>query len=279
MTGRRIGRFLTALFFISSAVLAVRMSPAVFVARDVPIGKLVDLEVPLVLSPSEGEGPKSLIARVLSPEEAVKQPLSGYKHIPEGVFIVEGEQPILISKEAPALRRLFVDFPDNPAFYNRHFFVQLWVSQDGAGGNIQSAIVATYMIETESRAEAKTGGLPIAISPSVLELDEAGSGYITITNNDTIMHSIKCRTANIEQSSHAVAISLTPGFEAGDATKFTIPADSFLLGPGEKKLILVTTYDKEYLKSIGKNIEFLFWAELPNLPGSARFVRVRISPK
>jgi len=272
-------RAICAALFFSGGLFAVRMSPAVFVARDIPVGKATDLGIPLVLSPSEGESEMNLVARVLSPGQIIRDPIAGFENIPEGFFVVEGEQPIYISKDSPAVRRLIADIPADSSLYNRRFMVQLWVSQDGSSGNIQSAIVANYLLEMESHDGSPTGGLPISISPSVLELDESGSGLIAVTNNDTVLHSIQCRIGSIEPSSQAVAISLSPGFEAGDASKFSVPADNFLLGPAERKLILVKLSDIDFLKTQSADIEVLFWAEVPSIPEGSRFVRLRLLQK
>ena len=67
------------------------MSPAVFVAQNVPLGEKKDLNAPLVLSPSEGESPKYFIVEVLTSEQTGRSPIEGFEDIKPEYFEVEGK--------------------------------------------------------------------------------------------------------------------------------------------------------------------------------------------
>ncbi|HHS49509.1 MAG TPA: hypothetical protein ENN07_00110 [candidate division Zixibacteria bacterium] len=253
------------------------MSPAVFTAQGVPIGDRIYLDVPLVLSLGEGESPQNFAVDVLPPEMTGRRPIDGFEDIPPGAFEVDGEPILFVGIDEPAIRKLFANFPNDSAMFNRRFMVQLRIMPEGPTGNMVAAILANYLIETESNPSVRTGGWPIAVAPSVVDFDESGIAELSIFNNDTIVHDIHCAFGVPEADPRGVAIALSPGFSPANGDIFSLDETSFTIDAGGSRNISITI-SQETLAEITSNVEAILWLRIPEVEGGARFVRLRLKP-
>ncbi|MCK5833403.1 hypothetical protein KAH81_07015, partial [bacterium] len=187
---------------------------------------------------------------------------------------VEGKQPIFVDTIQPAVRRLYSLIPDDPSMFNRRFMVQLRVMQSNSSSNVQSAIIGNYLIETQSNNFVRTGGNPISIAPSVLDLDSTGEGVFKVFNNDTVPHFIICYSAIPEIEPKGVAVSVSPGYSIGDPVQFVASQQSFIIEPDSEKKLFISMPNEEYRASVQGKVEAILWIKDPSNTNSSRFIRL-----
>jgi len=269
------------LVVLAGSAFAIRMSPASFTARNIPVGERFNLSVPLVIHVDKNaEGSVVFLANPLLPSEVRENWLEGYEEIPDPAYlIVGGERPIVAKPDSAATRRLLVDFPGDSSLMNRRFLVQLRIMPEDAGGMFQTVLVGSYLLETVSTENRFTrpGGLPIAFAPSVLKLDEDGNGIIRVYNNDSKAHDVSAYIS-VPVEENKLSVELTRGNIPGDPKHFELDRNSASVGPGEFIDISISMPNIEYRESLKRNTEVLLWVKDPAVEKSARFVRVNYLP-
>jgi len=267
------------LLSIVGSAVAVRMSPAAFTAQNVPLGEKFDLTVPLVISLGDDSSSSvDFLAQPIFPSEVRDKWLRGYLEIPEADYlIVDGEMPISVTPDEPAIRKLFINFPDDSAYLNCHFLAHLKIMPAKVSGMFQAVLVGSYLLETVSSKDrfAKPGFGLLTGAPSVLDME--GPSTVRIYNNSdrSIDIGVYLDVPSDEKKLH---VEPSAGYIIGDTTDFvlniadkTIPADGFIDIP-------ISFKNNRYRETLQRNTEVILWVEDVSNSEIACFIRIHCRP-
>ena len=173
----------------------MKMGPPVSQVRNVPLGKMVDVEQLCGVAfhvLNDGNGPMDFNVQALKPEDAGSGSWErGYDPVPDATWFHLEPAVVKLPQQQTAKVKLFVNIPDKPEYANRKFMLCV-VTKPGAKPTFGPglALCARVMFETEVRenTEGVNGG-PIALTPGTVRMTGApgqeATGTFKLRNNST----------------------------------------------------------------------------------------------
>ena len=236
-------RIAASLSIIAICASAIKVSPAVFTARNVPIGERTPLGLELKVY-NDSEDPMTYGIEVVQPGEN-ETLLEGYSPIFEReFFIVDGEAEFEVPPKSVESRMMFVDIPENEEYYNQMWSVSVVVTS--GKGMFKTAVATKYYIETPSRRLESSPLGEIAIMPSAVELskDTNEASFKLFNNgNETKIFTIAPFVPNADDT--RVTIDATQGWEFSEklCSVISCKPTTVEIDPGESKDIRVEAAD------------------------------------
>ncbi len=256
-------------FLVTSAVLALRISPGSFTVQDIPMGRAQDLGVTLVCN---AEDARFVLICIMSPDIPDMPHCVGYAPLPDTTWFHVDDDTLETDSTGTARSRLIVDIPDRPELYNQHFVVRLFITAAGSG-MFQPAIIPYYFIETPPDANPQKPPIgKVAVAPSAIDMTYANpTGTFRIFNNDTLTHFFRLTVRNPQGSSRRFP-NLSPNFaQIGDTLSLMVNPESISVSSKQSKNISVR-WMKSAALDVPSEAIILIMAD----DSTSNFVRVRM---
>lgn len=270
--------FLFLTLFLCSSLFPIRISPAVFTAKNLTVGGKFNLGIDLTVY-SENDDTTYYVIRTLELSEYVGGVLEGYDVLPSlDWFSPKTGDTLRVSGKGFGSLPMIFSLPADNALLNQRYMVKLSVSPLGKS-MFRTVAVTSYFLETKPSSPSDSNfvipsGL-LSVAPSSLILDNSGQGNFTVYNNQDTMVTIAIE-AETPDTTGGVRMEPRSGFNWLDPMLFTISTDIDVsdndgkkaLNIPEKGSVLVTVKQKD--TTLPGEITVFIRGE--NLP--VRFVRV-----
>ncbi len=199
------------LLFTAICASAIKVSPAVFTARNVPLGKMVPLGLELKVY-NDSDDTMSYTLEVVKPANGVTL-LEGYSPIAsKDFFVVEGgESSLAVPPKSVASRMMFSNIPEKDEFYNQMWAVSVVVT--GGSGMFKTAVATKYYIETPSRETKSPPFGEVATMPSAVHFQkDENRATFKLLNNGNEPKSFVIEPFVPDAASDRVTIDATQGW-------------------------------------------------------------------
>ncbi len=279
----KMRRLVLFVFFALAALcvgVGISVSPATFLLQNVPLGERYDI--------TGAAGYRIRISGVSRPGNYVITPrrpsedgtkATGYYDIPDASWFGVEECTLFVSPDKPAETAMWIDFPDDPSLYNRHFLLGVDVSPTLESTRGMLAVGAYLLFRFET--PPKEGVVPklqkgeMAFVPSVVSFEDLRKGDVRSYNLKLFTwteqpQKIKLYRLDPESDVAKITILLTRGFRRAPEGVVLFPEEISASSAGGKLFVQVALAEELPYR----RMEELVMAEAPN--GNKAFLRVRL---
>ncbi len=278
------GIFLLAIVAGVAFAVGISISPGTFLIQDVPVGKKFDIskQVGYVIKLGRGSSASVYVLTPRKPSEDNTK-ATGFYDFPDPSWFHLERDTLSLASDSTSYTRMWLELPDDPSLYNRHFLLGVDVSPtvESTKGMIAVGAYLLYRFETEPK-EGVVPKLPageMAFVPSVVEFDSLGrqanvSKTVKLFRGGGVKTKVKLYRLDPESEVAKYTILLTPGYRRAPEGIVFFP-DQITIDPKDGgKLFVQVAYDKPLPY---KRLEEIIMAE--SQFGEKAFLRVRINSK
>ena len=264
--------------------VGISISPGTFLIQHVPVGKKFDIskEVGYVIKLGRDSSAGVYVLTPRKPsEDNVKA--TGFYDFPDPSWFHLQRDTLSLAADSTSYTRMWLELPDDPSLYNRHFLLGVDVSPtvESTRGMIAVGAYLLYRFETEPK-DSVVPQLPageMVFVPSVVEFDSLGrtanvSRSLKLYRGGSVKTRVKLYRLDPESEVAKYTILLTPGYHRAPEGMVFFP-ENITIDPKEGgKLFVQVAYDKP---PAYKRLEEIIIAE--SQFGEKAFLRVHINLK
>ncbi|RKZ35074.1 hypothetical protein DRQ33_00620 [bacterium] len=263
--------------------LGISISPGTFLLQNVPVGKKYDItsETGYIIRMGKETGSATYVLTPRRPSDDGTN-ATGFYDFPEPSWFHLEKNILNLNGDEPPNTAMWVEFPDDPSLYNRHFLLGVDVTPipETTSGMIAVGAYLLYRFETEPKAgvSPKLPKGEIAFVPSVLKFDQLGnkaniSKDLKIFRGETKNLKLKLYRLDPESEVARYTILLSPGFHRAPEGIVYFP-NQVNINQDSGNLFVQVAFDNGLPH---KKLEEIIIAESPD--GKKAFLRVHLIEK